>query len=147
MDHKHNIRRKKSAEASITTGIVFTIAFGIAWASTGIWPFIFPMFFAGVLPAVEGFRRLMKERSRGRNLSIDDEASGEKQVLQTARDEKGIITPALVALKTSLSISQAEKLLEGMAQRGYALMNINKNGRIEYEFPEFTPRLDNKAQG
>ncbi len=120
------------------------LAFGAAWAITGIWPFVFPMVFAGILPALEGFRRLAGER--GGNVRIDqpvsETAQGQKQVLQAAKEENGIVTPALVALKTDLSISQAERILEEMAQMGYAIMHVNDNGRIEFEFPEFKPRLE-----
>ena len=50
-----------------------------------------------------------------------------------------------VALKTELSIQEAEKKLDEMAQNGYTQMQIRENGRIEYEFPEFMPRLENGA--
>ncbi len=147
MSHDHHDwnfhkRRKKSGEASITTGIVFTIAFGAAWVATGGWFWVFPMVFAGVLPAVEGFRRLITERANSGHRNVENENYGEKQVLKTAKDEKGIVTPALVALKTSLSIKQAEKILEEMAKMGYTIMHVRDNGRIEYEFLEFTPRLE-----
>ncbi len=142
-DHHHGQRH--SAEASITTGLVFALAFGIAWAVTGIWPFVFPMVFAGVLPALEGFRRLRAERAAGRVGGPAGEQrrlpSAEKQVLQAARDEQGRVTPALVALKTELSIGEAEKILEEMAQKGYASMQVNDDGRIEYHFPEFQGRV------
>ncbi len=141
MNHHHH-GGKKSAEASITTGIVFTLAFGIAWKVTGIWAFAFPMFFAGVLPAVEGIRRLICERESGEKKAVDFDTYGEKQVLQTAKEEKGIVTPALVALETSLSITQAEQILEKMAKKGYVVMHVKDDGRIEYEFPEFTPRVE-----
>ena len=143
----HHDRRKKTSEASITTGIVLTIAFGAAWIATGGWFWVFPMVFAGVLPAVEGFRRLMVEKRSSGQSDVEKENYGEKQVLKTAKDEKGIVTPALVALKTSLSINQAEKILEKMAQMGYAVMHVRDNGRIDYEFPEFTTRLEERDAG
>jgi hypothetical protein len=145
-DHDHGHGQRRSAEASITAGAVFALGFGVAWAVTGIWPFIFPMVFAGVLPVVEGFRRLRLERverptrvgaSAGEQRRLP---SAEKQVLQAAKEEEGCVTPALVALKTELSIDEAEKILEGMTQKGYASMQVNDDGRIEYHFPEFQPR-------
>ena len=142
MSNRRKEQHRKSAGASITTGLVFTLAFGLAWGVTGIWPFIFPMFFAGVLPLLEGIRRSLVYRQRDKIAPLNDEALGEKQVLQTAKAEKGLITPTLVALKTDLTIEKAEKILESMAQRGYAVMHVNDNGRIEYEFPEFIPRLE-----
>jgi hypothetical protein len=141
-------KRRRSAEASLTSGIVFTIAFGIAWSVTGLWFFIFPMLFAGVMPMVEGIRRLATARHykpRVSQASKPSVASIEKQILLTAKEENGVVTPALVALKTELSIQEAEKKLDEMAQNGYTMMQIRENGRIEYEFPEFMPRLGDGA--
>ncbi len=135
------MRRRKSAEGSITSGIVFTFAFGIAWAVTGGWWFVFPMFFAGVLPVLEGMRRLMADRRAGRQADLPTGVSQEKQILLTAKEEQGIVTAALVALKTSLSIAEAEQMLEKLAREGHAVMHVSDQGRIEYEFPEFSPRV------
>jgi hypothetical protein len=141
-------RKRKSAEASLTSGIIFTIAFGIAWSFTGWWFFIFPLLFAGVMPMIEGFRRLVSARyskpvtATSKKPSV---ASVEKQILLTAKEENGVVTPALIALKTELSIKEAETKLDEMAQNGYTMMQIRENGRIEYEFPEFMPRLGDGA--
>ncbi|MBA7472880.1 MAG: hypothetical protein GH155_04905 [Spirochaeta sp.] len=142
MNSRRKERHRQSAGSSITTGLVFTLAFGLAWGVTGIWAFIFPMFFAGVLPLAEGVRRSLLYRQRDKIAPRDDEAVGEKQVLQAAKAEKGLITPALVALKTDLTMEKAEKILESMAQKGYAVMHVDDHGRIEFEFPEFIPRLE-----
>ncbi len=83
------------------------------------------------LPAVEGIRRLISERESGEKKSVDFDTYGEKQVLQTAKEEKGKVTPALVALETSLSITQAEQILEKMAKKGYVVMHVKDDGRIE----------------
>ena len=141
-------KRRKSAEASLTSGIIFTVAFGILWSVTNIVWFVIPMLFAGVMPMVEGIRRLASARyskppvTQHKKPSV---ASVEKQILLTAKEEKGVVTPALVALKTELSIQEAEKRLDEMAQNGYTMMQIRENGRIEYEFPEFMPRLEEGA--
>jgi uncharacterized SAM-binding protein YcdF (DUF218 family) len=145
--HAGGGRRRRSAEASLTSGIVFAVAFGIAWSVTGLWFFVFPLIFAGVMPMVEGLRRLASQRRRPQ-LAAGAKPGGvtsEKQILLVAKEEKGVVTPALVALKTELSIQEAEKALENMAQLGYALMRVTDSGRIEYEFPEFMPRLDGDA--
>lgn len=145
MSHRYERRGKRSPEASITTGAIFTLAFGLGWYFTGTWWFVFPMVFAGILPLVEGLRRLGRERQLRvdgtQREALRSTASAEKQILLTAKEEKGIVTPALVALKTDLSIQEAEKLLEEMARKGYAAMRVTESGRIEYEFPEFLPRL------
>lgn len=141
-------RRRRSAEASLTSGIIFTVAFGIAWSVTGWWFFIFPLLFAGIMPMVEGIRRLVSARY-SKPIAAEPKAksvaSVEKQILRAAKEEKGIVTPALIALKTELSIQEAEKKLEEMAQYGYTVMQVRESGRIEYEFPEFMPRLEGET--
>jgi hypothetical protein len=132
-------RAHRSAEGSLTSGLIFTFAFGLAWILTGKWFFIFPLIFAGVLPAMEGFRRLVGQKTYQRDLSINRGAREEKQILLAAREARGVVTPALVALKTDLSIERAEQILEQMARKGYAEMRVNPGGRIEYTFPEFLP--------
>jgi hypothetical protein len=143
-------KKRKSAEASLTSGIVFTIAFGIAWSVTGWWFFVFPLLFAGVMPMIEGIRRLASARYSKpalRSPGKPSVASVDKQILLAAKEENGVVTPALIALKTDLSIQEAEKKLDEMAQNGYTMMQIRENGRIEYEFPEFMPRLGDGAEG
>ena len=144
MSHDSSGHHRSSSRGSIATGLVFTAAFGIAWAVTGLWFFVFPFVFAGVLPLVNGLLALPRGRGEASRRAAPDAAlaSREKQVLQAARDEKGIVTPTVVALKTELSIQEAEKMLEEMARKGYALMRVTESGRLEYEFPEFVPRLD-----
>jgi len=148
MSHHTSGHHGSSPRGSITTGLVFTVAFGVAWAATGLWFFIFPLVFAGVLPLVNGLMALPRARrveSRSRS-AVSAVASREKQVLQAARDEQGIVTPTVVALKTELSIQEAESMLEEMARKGYALMRVTESGRLEYEFPEFLPRLGEGPQ-
>ena len=133
-----------SPKSSIASGMVFTIGFGIAFLVTRPWGwfFIFPLVFAGVLPLINGLLHLPQGRSARSDGQVKRAASGEKQVLEAARDEQGIITPTVVALKTDLSILEADKILEDMARKGYAQMRVTESGRVEYEFPEFQPRLD-----
>ncbi len=141
MESDHRWRReRRSAEASLTSGLIFTVVFGVAWALLPrMWWFVFPLVFAGILPAMQGIRRMVQYRSEQRDRVGNREAWAEKQILRTAREERGVVTPALIALKTDLTIAAAEKVLEHMARRGYAEMRINPSGRIEYTFPEFLP--------
>ncbi|MCD6122948.1 MAG: hypothetical protein J7K04_14015 [Spirochaetales bacterium] len=139
---KHaNRHHKKSAEASIISGAVFTLAFGIVWFTTKEWFWVFPTLFAGLLPAVKGLQRFISERA-GRN-KVPDEAVAEKVVLRLAKDQNGIITPAMIAISTELTIEQAEKMLEKLAGKGYASMQVTEDGRVQYEFPEFIRGIDN----
>jgi hypothetical protein len=139
---------RRGVQSSIVTGAIFTVVFGVVWAmNPGSWFWVFPLVFAGVLPLVNGLQRLGGERRQEPKRVADRTLSQEKQVLQAARDEGGIVTPTIVALKTDLSIQEAEKVLEGMAQKGYAAMHVTESGRLEYEFPEFLPRVDEHSGG
>jgi len=133
-------RKRRSGEAALTTGLVLAAAFGLAWYLTRshpwAWLWLFPIVFAGLLPAISGIRRLGRDRSEEGPLRLAA-AEAERRILLAAREAQGVITPALVALKTGLSIQEAQGMLEQMASKGHAVMHVRENGRIEFEFPEF----------
>jgi len=131
-------KREKGGEAFVT-GLVFTAGFGIVWAATGAWFWVFPTMFAGVLPAVRGLQQILERRREGRTRPqrrrrVD---SAEKAVLLVAERNGGRVTPALAALNTHLTTEKAEQVLERLAKRSYAAMRVTDDGRVEYEFPEF----------
>jgi hypothetical protein len=133
-------RKRRSGEAALTTGLVLAAAFGLAWYLTRshpwAWLWLFPIVFAGLLPAISGVRRLRRERPEEGPPRLEA-AEAERRILLAARDARGVVTPALVALKTGLSIEEAQGLLEQMARKGHAVMHVRESGRIEFEFPEF----------
>jgi hypothetical protein len=133
-------RKRRTGEAALTTGLVLSAAFGLAWYLTRgqpwAWLWLFPIVFAGLLPAISGVRRLWRERPEGGPARLAA-AEAERRILIAAREARGVVTPALVALRTELSIEEAQGLLEQMARKGYAIMHVRENGRIEFEFPEF----------
>ena len=63
----------------------------------------------------------------------------EKQILRAAQALQGKITTSLAALNTTLSMKQAQEILERMTKEGHAVMNVTGEGIIEFEFPEFLP--------
>ena len=141
-------RRSEKPVETFTTGLAFTVIFGVLLAFFhGAWWWVFPLVFAGVMPMVRGLTGLVARRGavehRGpptariepRELSG---AEAEKQILRVAKEEGGRVTPALAALKTSLSMERAEEILQQMAARGYATMQVSDEGRVEYQFPEFS---------
>lgn len=100
-----------------------------------------------VVPVVGGLRRAAREwadrshekrqaleASRTQELTRRD--SLEKQVLQVARERRGVVTPALVVLHTDLKLEEAEKVLENLAARGHAEMRVKENGTIDYVFSD-----------
>jgi hypothetical protein len=140
MDHWKRNDESKSPFASISTGLVLACAFGAAWFFTHIWFFVFPLVFAGILPMLDGMKRLGSRR-RARRLTERPrkprKQSVEKQILLTAKQHKGRVTPALVALNGDLPLEKVEKALSDMAKKGFAEMNITSGGRIEYLFHDF----------
>ena len=136
-------KREKGGEA-LVTGLVFTAGFGIAWAVTGAWFWIFPMMFAGVLPAVKGVQKIIEQRG-GSSQPRRGVDSAEKAVLRVAEQNGGRVTPALVALNTHLTTEKAEEVLERLARKNYAAMNVTDDGRVEYAFPEFRRGLGDSS--
>lgn len=156
MAHAHRGRSGRRPERPVetfTTGLVFTIVFGtLTGVFHGAWWMVFPLVFAGILPMVRGISGMVGRRSAAldqdapaRQLPAAEEARqsrsrGEKELLAAAQQSDGIVTPAVAALKTSLSIDAADEMLQDLARRGHATMVVSDDGRVEYHFPEFRPR-------
>jgi hypothetical protein len=135
--HKRHNEQSKSPFTSIITGLAFACAFGLAMLFTGGWFFIFPMVFAGVLPMIDGLSKL-SFRKTGKELGYKKgKQSVERQILLVAKQHKGKVTPALVALNSDLPLEQVEKKLSDMAKKGYVEMHVTTGGRIEYLFHDF----------
>ncbi len=137
-----NGNKKESGIETFLTGLVLTGVFSVVWFLNGGWWWVFPLAFAGVLPTLEGLRKIIRDRKTKKIEPHELEASEEKQVLIIAEKENGKVSPALIALKSNLSIDRAEKILERMAKLGHASMNVLEAGRIEFEFPEFSKRIE-----
>ncbi len=135
----------KDGWEEVTTGLIFAVVFGVLWLRGGSWVWLFPAAFAGVLPMMEGFRKMAVARARRRN-EIEAHKRRpedmERVVLQLARSHHGILTPSLVAVESDLSIGEAETTLDSLAARGYTSAEIRESGHIEYEFREFMRRLE-----
>ena len=135
-------RPRRSPLESIVTGLVLGGGFMTFWALGGHqdWA-IFAAFFAGLLPAARGVSGLIAARSSepaARRIGERERAiERERAVLGLARERGGRLTPALVALDCSMSVEEAEAVLDGMAKKGHASMRVRDDGRIEYEFSEF----------
>ncbi|UCF97581.1 MAG: TM2 domain-containing protein [Spirochaetaceae bacterium] len=61
----------------------------------------------------------------------------EKIILRTAKKNRGVATPAEVALEGDIPIEEAKKALEKLVSGGYADIRVRKTGAIVYVFTEF----------
>lgn len=98
-----------------------------------------------IFPVLSGVRQVVREigdRGRSRKQALEGRAAEqigrketlEKTVLQIARERRGVVTPALVALHSDLSLDEAEEVLGSLSSRGYAEMRVKENGTIDYLF-------------
>ncbi len=131
------------ARDEFISGLTMTVAFGALWIFLGSAFWVFPMVFAGVIPLIRGGAKFFSERKiperRRQQLLETKTANTERAILLVAKQEKGRITPALVALNTDTSLEDAQRTLEEMVKRGYAGMDVRDNGTVEYVFQEFLP--------
>lgn len=74
----------------------------------------------------------------GKNME-DRELTHEKLVLRLARSRGGTLTIPEITLETSLSLDEAEDIMNILASKGYARMRIGSSGAILYEFPGIRP--------
>ena len=88
---------------------------------------------AGTLPGYSGW--LLKKRSPE---STGPKTGGDKLLLMTTLDAGGSITPVETALRTSLTIDEAEQILTRFADRGHLLIQ-NRDGVLFYALPGRQP--------
>jgi hypothetical protein len=61
-------------------------------------------------------------------------AGAEKQLLMAIQDTGGSITPVEAALRTSLTVDEAEEILSRLASRGHLLVE-SRDGALSYALP------------
>jgi hypothetical protein len=144
--HRHHGDRRDGKDEpptkSIITGAALLLVFGTLFMTRPQeWWWIFPAVFAGAIPLLEGLRRAVFGKRGSKDSRLQKEADSEKQILRAAHEAGGRLTASAAALKTSLTIKEAQGILERMAKEGHAVMNVTREGLVEFEFPEFLPRL------
>lgn len=107
------------------------------------WWVVFPIVFGGVLPIASVLSARYSPAARARREAEAQQLEGlrEKQVLTIAREHKGRLSAAVVALHSELSLAESEKLLQRLCTTGHAQMNVQDDGRIEYIVPDLLPDL------
>lgn len=131
-------RKEKKAEQRLAGGVACTFVFGGLWVITGAWFWLFPLAFVGLAPTIEGLLAVRRVRAE-RASQVPKEPDPEHEVLRIARAQGGRITASVIAVESSLSLAEAERVLDGMARSGHATVAVTDDGRVEYEFREFLP--------
>lgn len=135
-------KRRNRLIQELISSLSTSFIFGALWAVSGSGIWLFVGLFAGVFPALGSAGKLLAELSDQRRLAKEApkmaRARQEKELLRVAKMENGSITPAVAALRTSCSVDEADEILQTLASKGYATMEVDDNGRIYYSFPEFS---------
>jgi hypothetical protein len=121
-------------------GGILLVAFGIFLTFGGVvqlnegretWQsFITLVFFVGFLPVVVGTWMIYTAKKNAAETRLKKH---ENEVLQLAMKFGGHISTAQVAMNTSLSTSQADKLLNRMQEQGLFILKISESGMIMYQ--------------
>lgn len=134
-------RRRGSASPALAIGLVVGVLLLLSTAGTfHFFPFVFffwmiPFFLIPALWAsVSGAAGMLESRTRG----PVDEGRKEKEVL-VALARHGEVTPARTALETSLSVSEADRVLSRLAKGGHVEVRA-REGSLGYALWEHDRR-------
>lgn len=107
------------------------VGFGVSVGLTAwnLVPFFVFMFPASVLLAL-GLSRLEQQRRK----AVSPRVGKERELLSAIRNKAGTITPAEAAMETSLTISEADKMLSELAGGGH-LQVASSEGTLVYRLP------------
>ncbi len=107
--------------------------------------------FFGVLPIIVGIVLLrsnyqnQKRAREAQERALKEEKEGE--IIRLAQRKKGRLTVTEVAAATSLTLEEAEKILQEMVTRGYVGLKVTNSGILVYEFYEITRGDKDSAKG
>lgn len=88
----------------------------------------------GVAPVVGGVLLLQSTRRHTTKSHMD---AMERTVLQLARAAGGELTAATVATSSTLSLEEAQQILQQLNLKGVNSMDVSDAGILVYRFPEF----------
>jgi hypothetical protein len=141
------MRYSRSGTAEFFSGLGATIIFGTLFLFTNVSILLLVGVFAGALPMIRGLSKMVQKRvDRGEQKRLEQRSSESKEriILRLARAEHGRLTPAVVAVNSTLSLDEAESQLQALADKGYASLEVTEDGRLLYVFPEFLDRDDDQ---
>jgi len=64
----------------------------------------------------------------------------EQQILNLARENKGILTVSDVALGAGISMDEAKKILDALVSKGFAELRVRKSGSLVYVIPDMADK-------
>jgi len=117
----------------IALGLTF-VGFGASVGLTAgeLVPFFVFMFPASVLLAL-GLSRLEQQRRK----AVSPRVSKERELLLAMQNNTGSITPTEAAMETSLTVSEADKMLSELAAGGHLRVESSE-GTLVYRLPDRT---------
>jgi len=112
--------------ASMAAWVVRWLIFGGELETPWFPVLIVGCFGVGVIYRVKDLRRRYRQRDRTR----------EQRLLQLARDNRGAVSPALVAAEVpELSMAEARTVLDRCAKHGLCSVDSDAAGNLVYHFP------------
>jgi hypothetical protein len=144
-EQKEKDRNTNPGRSIITSLVVLGVCVAM-FIRTQSWVVFFPALFFAIFPLMDAFKRIFNSKKIRQELSQTEEQRNQKTVLRIAKENKGIVTPTLVAMNSDLSIEQADQFLQSLTKKGFADMRVRDSGKIEYEFLEFLQEPDPYAE-
>ena len=148
-------RYRKSAIGEILTGIVMISIPFIFFGSSGmmgmhmgfsLWRWILIALGAGsIFRGSSRLFRTWKKKRLQRPDSKQRKLEMENKVLRAAQKSGGTVTVARTALFIDAPIEETETILNSLASRGHANMEVSPEGQVLYSFPDFlvSDKLEN----
>jgi xanthosine utilization system XapX-like protein len=84
---------------------------------------------APILAGLAWWRHLRRKAAQRQTTSL------ERSVLQLAKAHHGVLTVTDVATHTTLSLEEAEQILNQLHLDGFATIDVSDNGALLYHFP------------
>ncbi len=145
-------RHRKSAMGEVITGIVmisipFLFFGGSPFMGIGMhtgfsfWSWILVALGAGSL--IRGVTRLAEKNKKIRESKPNSQKRKlelENKILRTAQKLGGKVTVARTALQIDAPIEETETILNSLASRGHANVEVSSEGQVLYMFPDFMDR-------
>ncbi len=125
--------------AGLLVSLVATVASASMWWGVAVGLFV------GAVGGIAG-ALLMKgsKKLQARARSIRDEAY-EQSILAMAATRRGAVTTLEVSQQLGIALSEADRLLGEMSHKGRALVEINREGLLQYTFKDVPGALAGPA--